>query len=190
MRIERALADIYTLGPGNRLGIWVNGCHRNCPGCVSKRLQKIDNEVDFVIEEYFKDYNFGRFDGVTISGGEPFDQIDELDHLVKFLKEMGINDILVYTGYLLNDLIMMNNPIVISILSNISVLIDGPYIESLNDDTNNIKGSSNQEIYYLKKEYKEIYQKYIHKERMMQEMQYGNTLIGVGIPTKEYIRKF
>ena len=190
MRIERALTDIYTLGPGNRLCIWVNGCHRNCPGCVYKRLQVIDESVDFNIEEYFLGYNFSRFDGVTISGGEPFDQIDELYHLVIFLKEKGINDILIYTGYLLNELIMMNNPKIALILSNIAVLIDGPYIDELNNDSNNIKGSSNQEIYYFKKEYKEKYLKYIQSKREMQEVQYANTLIGIGIPTKDYIKNF
>ena len=46
MRIERAVNYVRALGPGRRLCVWVNGCCRHCEGCVSERLQKIDEETD------------------------------------------------------------------------------------------------------------------------------------------------
>jgi len=75
-------------------------------------------------------------------------------------------------------------------LNNISVLIDGPYILELDDQKNNLKGSKNQKIHYLKIEYKQIYDYYITNTRSMQEFEMANILLGVGIPTKEYIEDF
>lgn len=190
MRIERALTNVETLGPGRRLAIWVNGCKRRCPGCVSKRLQLANIATEFPIEEYFEGFDFSKVDGVTISGGEPFEQIAELSKLVCYLKKEKIEDILVYTGYQLSELQAMQNQDVDTILENIAVLIDGPYILELDDQKHNLKGSSNQEIHYLLPKYETKYQEYIKTTRKMQEFEIENTLIGVGIPDELYIKNF
>lgn len=190
MRIERILTNIKTLGPGSRLAIWVNGCSRNCEGCVSKRLQDIDLDCEVNIEEILSDYNFSRIDGVTISGGEPFEQVEELVKLVSFLKNKKINDILIYTGYTYKELCELDNKNINFILNNITVLIDGPYIKSLDYQIHNLKGSENQNIIYLNHSYQKLYEEYIKSQRQMQEIQIANTLIGVGIPDDEYISSF
>ena len=95
MRIERAVNYVTTLGPGRRLCIWVNGCPRKCEGCVSQRLQLVDEGTENDIYEYFFAYNMESIDGVTVSGGEPFMQADELLKLVEYLKRRGVSDILV-----------------------------------------------------------------------------------------------
>ena len=33
------LAPIHSLGPGERVCLWVQGCGRGCPGCISPELQ-------------------------------------------------------------------------------------------------------------------------------------------------------
>ena len=190
MRIERVVTNIRTLGPGNRLGIWVNGCKRGCKGCVSKDLQKVMPETEGKIEDFLEGFNLKKIDGVTISGGEPFEQIDELKKLILLLTQENINDILVYTGYTLEELKEMDNQNGNYILDNISVLIDGPYIIELDDQKHNLKGSKNQKIHYLKTEYRQIYNDYITDIRSMQEFELANILLGVGIPTKEYIEDF
>lgn len=190
MRIERAVNYITTLGPGKRLGIWVNGCKRGCPKCVSERLQKYDSTTEVDIKEFLKDFNLINIDGVTISGGEPFEQPEELNILVTFLLEKGIEDILVYTGFTLEELIQLNDVNINEILTKIAVLIDGPYIYELDDQKNNIKGSSNQRIIYLKKFFQQSYELWIQNKRNMQEMIIGNTMLAVGIPEETYIEKF
>ena len=190
MRIERIVTNVKTLGPGNRLCIWVNGCKRGCKGCVSKELQPVMLETEGKIEDFLEGFNLKKVDGVTISGGEPFEQIDELKKLINILVDEKIKDILVYTGYTLEELLVMENENVSFILNNISVLIDGPYILELDDQKNNLKGSKNQKIHYLKIEYKQIYDDYITNTRSMQEFEMANILLGVGIPTKEYIEDF
>lgn len=190
MRIERAVNYVEALGPGKRLCVWVNGCSRGCEGCVSARLQRIDESTEVEIEEYFLGYNLRAIDGVTVSGGEPFQQIDGLYKLVRYFKRRGVKDILVYTGYTLQQLREMKDGQVDGILENVSVLIDGPYVAALDDGRGNLKGSDNQQIHYLDESVKEKYEAYLSQERKVQEMQMANVLLGVGIPTKEYIEKF
>ena len=190
MRVERILKGIKTLGPGSRLVIWTNGCNRRCKGCVSSRLQKIDTLTEVNIIETIEMFSFDDVDGVTISGGEPFIQIKELRKLVELLKNKKVNDILIYTGYLYEDLLSKNDRDIVYILENIAVLIDGEYIESLNYDSSNIKGSENQRVIFLNKQYLEKYKQYINEQRKMETYYYANLKIGVGIPNTQYLEEF
>ena len=190
MRIERAVNYIEALGPGRRLAVWVNGCSRGCPGCVSERLQAYDAGTEVEIEDYFRDYRLDGTDGVTVSGGEPFEQIAELLHLVRYFGARGVRDILVYTGYTLAELHAMQDPAVEEILSRIAVLIDGPYIQSLDTGKGNLKGSDNQEIHYFIPELKDAYEAFMREERAMQEMALPGALLAVGIPNAAYIEEF
>ena len=190
MQIERAIANVQTLGPGNRLVIWVNGCNRKCPGCVSPNLQpfKPCNEVDVV--EFMSCFDLKEIDGITISGGEPFEQPVDLYALVKYCKSNGIDDILVYTGYTEKELVDKQNPYVNSVLSLIAVLIDGPYMAEMDNGADNLKGSENQSIIVKNHEYSELYQKYHKKARDMQVFNMGKYIVAAGIPDSTFIKKF
>ena len=85
---------------------------------------------------------------------------------------------------------MMKNKNVDYILNNIAVLIDGPYVLELDDQKHNLKGSTNQKIHYLNEKYGSSYNEFISTNRHMQEFTIANILLGVGIPTKEYIEEF
>lgn len=190
MRIERAVNYVEALGPGRRLCVWVNGCSRRCKGCVSARLQAVDEGTEAEIEEYFLGYNLSAIDGVTVSGGEPFEQIAELERLVKYFRRRGVKDILVYTGYTLEELRAKKDERVERILSQISVLIDGPYVAELDSGKGNLKGSENQTVHYLDESVRAAYEAYQTERRSVQEMTLGNVLLGVGIPDTEYIKRF
>ena len=190
MRIERAVNYVTALGPGKRLCVWVNGCSRRCPGCVSPRLQQVDEETEVEITSYFSDYRLDAIDGVTISGGEPFEQAQELVKLVHYFQKRGVRDILVYSGYTMEELIAQKSKAVDEVLQNISVLIDGPYIRELDTQSGNLMGSSNQQIRYLDESVRPRYEAYAAQARKMQEMILGNTLLAVGIPDAAYIENF
>lgn len=190
MQIERAIVGEELLGPGLRLCVWVNGCYRNCKGCVSKNLQMPAPENEQDVEEFLSMFSLSIIDGVTISGGEPFEQIGELKKAVAFLCSQGIEDILIYTGYTLEELLAKKDENINFILGNIAVLIDGPYIERLDSGLGNLKGSDNQKIYFFKEKVKTLYETFYKKEREMKEFYLPNQLLGVGIPTKEYIENF
>ena len=99
MQIGKILYPIDSLGPGKRLGIWTLGCTRFCKGCANPELQVFDKSKDVSPEAIYdavKDY---VFDGITISGGEPFIQTNDLRRLIELFRNKGIEDILIFTGY-------------------------------------------------------------------------------------------
>ena len=88
--MERIVSGVTTLGPGKRIAIWVNGCNRACPGCISPRLQKFDESTECNIIDILGNYDLVNIDGITISGGEPFEQIDDLYDLVCYFSGIQI----------------------------------------------------------------------------------------------------
>lgn len=190
MRVERIIKNIKTLGPGNRLVIWTNGCNRRCKGCVSENLQEIEESTEVDIIQSLNEFILCDVDGITISGGEPFIQIKELRKVIEYFIEYGIYDILIYTGYTFEELVSKKDKDIDYILENIAVLVDGEYIEELNNDSSNIIGSTNQRVLFLKNEYTDLYKQYIKSEREVETFYIGNLKIGVGIPTSNYIKKF
>lgn len=190
MEIERAVLGVNTLGPGNRFVVWVNGCEKHCKGCVSERLQKKCPENERDVISFLSEFDFTDVDGVTISGGEPFDQIVDLEKMVAYLFETGIRDILIYTGYTKEQLEVWQDDRVKSIFSKIAVLIDGPYVSELDFGEDNLKGSINQRIFYFNDKLKNKYLMYHKKERKMQELNIGNYSLAVGIPDRKFIHRF
>ncbi len=186
MQIEKILYPIRALGPGNRLVIWTLGCPRRCEGCSNPETQNPNPNAELSVCEILDRYDFELIDGVTISGGEPFIQIFELRKLVLELKKRKVKDILVYTGYTYQELIDMGKRDVDDILANISVLIDGPYMEELHLN-HRLKGSSNQNIIYIDKEQIERYEKYLGEEKKLDIIHLANGEVHfIGIPPKDF----
>ena len=151
MRIRHVCYPVRVLGPGDRVGIWVTGCSFGCPGCMSPELQDplSGNELapERIVEVIEK--MAVRPDGITISGGEPFDQPKELHTLVRLLRCRVTEDLLIYTGYTLQQLRDRNCPDTDAVLAAIAVLIDGRNVEELNDGVG-LRGSSNQRIHIFR----------------------------------------
>lgn len=186
MQIEKILHPIRALGPGNRLVIWTLGCPRRCKGCSNPETHLLNHSADLSISEMLGRYDLNQIDGVTISGGEPFIQIYELHKLVLELKKRKVNDILVYTGYTYQELLAMASREVDDILSNISVLIDGPYVDELHID-HRLKGSSNQNIIYIDKNQRGRYEEYLLDEKKIDIIRLANGEVHfIGIPPKDF----
>ena len=181
LSVARIYHPVKTLGPGDRVGIWVNGCEKRCLGCISPEMQKYDphREVSVVaILEMVRSIN-ARIDGFTISGGEPFLNPEALNELVYELKKIS-DDILIFSGYTIEQLREKNDPAIDQILGNISVLIDGPFEMDKRQSTG-LRGSSNQTIHVFK--HKEKYENIEVMERSLQTIVYGNGVVTFGIPT-------
>lgn len=149
MRIKRILYPVKVLGPGNRVGIWTTGCNFSCQGCTSPELKSFNAGKDISVDSIIKVIQKieSPIDGFTISGGEPFEQADELLNLLIQLN-MITDDIILYTGYYYEELSKKISNFS-DYLSLISVLIDGRYIDELNTGLG-LKGSANQNIIILK----------------------------------------
>ena len=185
MQIGKILFPVTTLGPGKRVGIWVLGCNRNCKGCSNPELQFFDVLKDVQVDKIVDFIKTLNFEGVTISGGEPFLQIEELKLLICQLREAGIDDILVYSGFTKQELEKMHNPNVDYILSHITVLIDGPFMKELVDDVP-LRGSSNQRVWLFDRRYEQQYLACLSEEKKVDIFQFKNEIHFIGIPFKDY----
>ena len=94
----------------------------------SGRIISVFDLADIIIQS-------GR-DGLTISGGEPFLQAQALYELVNLIRAKRDIGIIVYTGYTLDEILQSKDLYMCRFLEQIDLLIDGPYIEELNDGMN------------------------------------------------------
>jgi len=87
-------------GPGIRTTVFLKGCNLKCPWCANPECisSKIQGEFGYDIslekleQEIVKDKPFYETGGgVTFSGGEPLLQINDLEPLLKSLKNKNIN---------------------------------------------------------------------------------------------------
>ena len=136
-------------GIGFRSVLFVSGCGHSCPGCHNQAMQDFDYGDQTSIDEIFKFIlkNKPLIDGVTFSGGEPFEQCEALSALAQLIKKQHLN-VWCYSGYTYEELI--KDPYKKMLLDKIDVLVDGPYIQSLANSNLKYRGSSNQHIYELK----------------------------------------
>ena len=187
MKIARILYPIQSLGPGNRLCIWVCGCSRRCYRCTNPELQYADpeKEVDLELLLDLITPQLREADGVTISGGEPFDQTEELARLVDAIGEYT-NDILIFTGHTYQALTARDCPATDHVLGSIAVLIDGEYIDEQNNgDT--LRGSSNQRIHYLSSHIRQRYEPYLKAGRTVQNVATASGVFSIGIHNRGFL---
>lgn len=184
MYVARILYPIQVLGPGNRIGIWTVGCKHHCKGCSNPELWNIDSkyfitvkDLERIIRNIAAD---NQIDGFTITGGEPIEQAAELSVLLDNVSDIS-KDVLLYTGYQLDDL-----QAEAQLLKYVAVIIDGEYIEELNDNCF-LRGSSNQTINILNPEYCDLYTEYIKdNNNEIQNFMIGNEVISVGIHKRNF----
>lgn len=185
MYVARLLYPVKVLGPGRRIGIWFDGCTHFCNGCSNPELWEIQDKYRVSIENIVKLIETitekHKVDGFTITGGDPFEQADELEKLIEYLSKIS-TDIIVYSGY---DYVFLKEKYP-SILEKIAVLIDGIYIKEKNKNCF-MRGSSNQNIIVLNSDYKCMYDEYlINGENEIQNFTSSDGVISVGIHRSGY----
>ncbi|HOF86836.1 MAG TPA: 4Fe-4S single cluster domain-containing protein [Armatimonadota bacterium] len=135
------------LGPGRRGILWVRGCGRRCPGCIAPEMWEPGEALP--IEPLARELlpQLAGVDGLTISGGEPFNQAAALCALIDRLREDVDVEVLVYTGFLLEEL-RAGGGDAAALLDRLDLLIDGPFMESA-PNTRRWRGSDNQRVHLL-----------------------------------------
>jgi anaerobic ribonucleoside-triphosphate reductase activating protein len=138
-------------GPGLRAVIWFQGCTIGCPGCFNPETHAISGGECADTHEVFRRLSSGseQIEGVSISGGEPFQQPEALLDLAARFSSAGLS-VLVFSGYTLHAI--RGLPLGPEILRNIDVLIAGPYVESSHWGRA-LLGSANQSIHLLTSRY-------------------------------------
>lgn len=130
LNVADVVVGSYTNGPGKRIVIWIQGCTIKCKGCFNEELQPhmarhlVDPELFAIkIVDLCKD---NRCDGVTLSGGEPFQQSEALTKFLRVIRDSNLT-IVCFSGYKSTTLLKSNDTHVKSSLENIDVLIAGEF---------------------------------------------------------------
>jgi len=158
LRVHAIVKRTTVLGPGERFALWLQGCEKNCPSCMSSSARDKRGGTLIRVSEILQSILSEKgLEGITISGGEPFLQYRALYNFLKQLREQSRLGVILYTGYYLDELRGMNNPEIHAITAKLSdIIIDGPYLEELSDGKP-LRGSSNQTIHLTSKRYARIY---------------------------------
>jgi anaerobic ribonucleoside-triphosphate reductase activating protein len=139
-------------GPGLRAVAWFQGCSLACPGCFNPSSHDSNDGASMNTEELAGLILAGAasIEGVSISGGEPFEQPEALLDLLARLQGSGLG-VLIFSGYTLPALRRM--PLGPAILARTDVLIAGPYVRAQHVGRG-LLGSANQRIQLLTSRYR------------------------------------
>lgn len=147
--IEESIVD----GPGIRFVLFVQGCNHKCEGCHNSHTQEFNGGeymlVDDILEKICEN---PLLDGVTFSGGEPFEQADVLSILAEELKQLGYH-LITYSGYKYEEIEKKasENLDWYNLLKNSDILIDGRFESEKRNLKLRFRGSENQRIIDVEK---------------------------------------
>jgi anaerobic ribonucleoside-triphosphate reductase activating protein len=130
-------------GPGRRFAVWTQGCSLRCPGCCNPHLfAERGGQVMEVAALLEKIRQTTGIEGVSVLGGEPFDQREALAALCEGVRALNLS-VMVFSGYTLQQLQGA------TALAHIDILVDGPFIQEQPETQRRWLGSSNQVLHFL-----------------------------------------
>jgi len=183
--VNRAHSPVLTLGPGRRAAIWFQGCSIGCKGCVSMDTWEpsapgvgVDELVDWIVD--CRDRH--QVTGLTVSGGEPFQQPEGLAALGSAVRErLGDRfDVLSYSGYTMSWLKKHRA----GVLQAVDAVMSGPYVQSKPTDLV-WRGSANQVLTPTTPLGEEVFAPFVDALReggSLQAMVDGGAIWYVGVP--------
>ncbi len=146
-------------GPGVRAVLWVQGCGRRCPGCFNPDFLSREggrwvavSEVVRWIEDAGRSAS-GPIEGVTFSGGEPFDQAEALAAVARSVREQGLG-VMVFTGHPWADLREGGRAGWAELVAASDLLVAGPY-QRETPGAHPLLASGNQELVHVSTRYPE-----------------------------------
>ena len=190
LRIESLQWPVTVLGFGSRIGIWFQGCSIGCPGCCAGHTWDADEGTSVrvgAVLDWVRGLPLDEVDGVTITGGEPFEQPEALRDLVTGLRRdvrFGRRvDMLCYSGYPWGRL-SRRHP---DMLSLFDTVITGPYVEKLPPRW--LRGSGNQVIRALSELGRERYHDTPSRANGLQVIPAEGSVRIVGIPNRGDLKR-
>ena len=186
LNVAAICPNTRVLGPGCRFVIWVQGCCFDCPGCISPAWRSHKPANLFTVKELAHAIiQTPEIEGITLSGGEPMLQARNLHEVVLTVKTNMPVTVICYTGFTLETLRNVGDADVMALLSDIDVLIDGPYMENLNDNQG-LRGSSNQRVNFLTGVYRDQDKMFLDCPRNLEAHLFRDHYLMVGIHPKYF----
>ncbi|NLW25447.1 MAG: anaerobic ribonucleoside-triphosphate reductase activating protein [Clostridia bacterium] len=153
IRIAGIIKESIVDGPGIRMVVFAQGCKHKCPGCHNPETHSFNGgtlvTVDSILELAKKN---PLLDGITFSGGEPFEQAEAFAVLAQEVKKLNL-DIVTYTGYTY-EYILENSSRHRgwgALLDKTDILVDGRYESNKRNLLLKFRGSENQRIIDVKR---------------------------------------
>jgi len=143
-----------TDGPGKRFTIWLQGCSRHCLGCCNQQFLS-HKEKHLLSVEYLANEicSIIGIEGITFSGGEPFEQSFALAILCEIVRKNRPElTFFCYSGYTQKELFSSSDSGTKLLLQYIDILVDGPFLKNRSGHYL-WRGSSNQKIHFLTQRY-------------------------------------
>lgn len=146
MRIAGTVQDSIVDGPGFRFTVFTQGCSHHCPGCHNPQTHDPSGGTEHTVEELLERMRSNPLtDGLTLSGGEPFEQPEDCLLLAQGAHESGLN-VWSYTGYLFEFLRDQGTEAQKALLRELDVLVDGPFLLEQRTLSLPWRGSRNQRV--------------------------------------------
>ena len=181
LNVAAVAARTRALGPGTRAVVWVQGCPLNCPGCLAPDWIPFVAANELTPWQILEKIDLANINGLTFSGGEPMEQASGLAALARLARQQKDLDLICFTGYRYERL--LKNPPnqgVQELLGEVDVLIDGPFVRSLNNSVG-LRGSSNQRVIHLTSRLREHH--FESQSRNIEITVSDGELAFIGIPT-------
>ena len=195
IRLNKAHFPVRSLGPGERVGIWFQGCSIRCSGCVSLDTWGLRPSTAVDADEVIAwcwSHLAGGADGLTVSGGEPFDQPEALTYIIEELKRLGEAseisfDVLCYTGLHYDEVSRR----FAQVLRFLDAIVTEPFEQNL-PTKKYLCGSDNQELRILSEKGRERFER--RGRRLSQEKRMGvsvadDSVYLTGIPREHDLEK-
>ena len=156
VRVLRFLPDTVAEGPGRRAALWVQGCSIRCPGCFNPHSwPAAGGELipwPVLADRVLAATAANEIEGLTLLGGEPFDQAGPLAALAEVVRAAGLS-VMTFTGHVLEDLRAAGREDWDRLLAATDLLVDGPYLAERPERTRPWIGSDNQRFWFLTDRY-------------------------------------
>lgn len=152
LRVAARVPDTEAEGPGLRYALWLQGCSLRCPGCCNPgMLDPAGGETIDAAALLAEIRAAPGIEGVTLLGGEPFEQALPLAALARGVRRAGLG-LMAFSGYTLAELRARadSQPL----LAELDLLIDGRYLGSRPDRRRRFIGSENQRVHFLTGRYR------------------------------------
>ena len=135
-------------GEGIRTSLFVTGCTHCCYNCFNEEYQDFSAGQEWTKSDTERLLSYVKApacSGLTLLGGEPFQNIEGLIPLVDRVLEVAPEKpIWVYSGYTYEEILGCPNKR--QLLERCHILVDGKFIDELRDPALAFRGSSNQRI--------------------------------------------
>lgn len=143
MRISGVLSMTLVNGEGIRYVVFTQGCKHYCKGCHNPDTWDFNGGEEITVEalaEQIKSKIDKKYDGITLSGGDPYYQEEECLKLLDLLPNINV---WIYTGFEWDEIKDRE------LTKRADVVVVGKFVEELKCD-GEMYGSTNQRIVRLK----------------------------------------